>query len=55
MLRSQTKGWVGPYGLITKQHIISFMPPSSPETALILVGGPQDIDHLTPILNELKY
>jgi hypothetical protein len=31
------------------------MPPASPDTALILIGGPADINHLTPLLNDLKY
>jgi hypothetical protein len=55
MLRQLKPGWVGPFGLITAQHILSFMPPASPDTALILIGGPADINHLTPLLNDLKY
>jgi hypothetical protein len=55
MIRELRPGWVGPFGTITKQHILSFMPPPSPETALILVGGPGDIDPLKLILSDLQY
>lgn len=43
MLRGLKEGWVGPFGAITAHHIQSFMPPPSPETAIMLVGGPSDI------------
>lgn len=55
MLRGLKEGWVGPFGAITAHHIQSFMPPPGPDTAIMLVGGPSDINHLKPILSNLGY
>ena len=38
MLREMKAGWVGPFGPITKQHIVSYMPPSGPDTVIIIIG-----------------
>ena len=55
MLRQLKPGWLGPFGSVTVQQIQSFMPPPGPDTAIMLISGPADIDHLTPILSGLKY
>jgi len=46
MLRKAMQGWIGPYGNITKAHIESYMPPVDPKTALMLIGGPNDVNPL---------
>jgi hypothetical protein len=49
------KGWVGPYGKLTEDHIRDYMPPANDDTNIILSGSKSQLNEITPILNEIGY
>ena len=55
MLRNPNPGWVGPFGPLNHTHLRSYMPPPSLQTALMILGGPEEVDHLLPLTKKIGY
>ena len=55
MLRENRAGWIGPYGRVNATHVRSYMPPVGDSTAILLLGGTQEMNELIPIVKEIGY
>lgn len=43
MLREPKAGWIGPFGKVGSSSIKSYMPPPGEDTALVIMGGPEEL------------
>lgn len=55
MLRENKPGWIGPFGKLTKSHMLDFMPPPGDDTALLLISNSTEYKQLQPLLDEMNY